>query len=337
MISPDDSSRILQLVACEPCQVLIVDDDEIIRERLQALVEANGYKADTAANAEIALRMLKEENYSILLTDWQMPGMDGVELCRAVRTQITHCYIYLIVFTVRGDRADAVHGLRAGADDYLGKDCASDELLARLEAARRIVLLEKSLRAANERNQRLSITDALTGAFNRRYFTKHLRKELERARRYRHALGLLMLDIDRFKAVNDNLGHQVGDLVLRTAVSEMNSQLRAGCDWLARVGGEEFAVVLPETGSRGAIAVAEKLRTHMATHPIKTPEGDVSISISLGVGAIEDLQTVTQITDSDFMSIVDAALYKSKESGRNRCTLADVRKPSSGQESRSAS
>ncbi|MGH8264129.1 MAG: diguanylate cyclase [Steroidobacterales bacterium] len=337
MISPDDSSRILQLVACEPCRVLIVDDDEAIRERLHALVDANGYKAETAPSAEVALRMLKDENYSILLTDWQMPGMDGVELCRAVRTQISHCYIYLIVFTVRGDRADAVHGLRAGADDYLGKDCASDELLARLEAARRIVLLEKSLRAANERNQRLSITDALTGAFNRRYFTKHLRKELERARRYRHALGLLMLDIDRFKAVNDNLGHQVGDLVLRTAVTEFNSQLRSGCDWLARVGGEEFAVVLPETGSRGALAVAEKLRLHMAGHPIKTPEGDVSISISLGVGAIEDVQTVTQITDSEFMSIVDAALYQSKEAGRNRWTLADVRKPGSAHESRSAS
>src|SRR6266850_135750 len=268
MISPDDSSRILQLVACEPCQVLIVDDDEIVRERLRALVEANGFKADTADSGAAALAMLKEDDYSILLTDWHMPGMDGVELCRSVRTQISHCYVYLIVFTVRGERADAVHGLRAGADDYIGKDCASDELLARLEAARRIVLLEKSLRAANERNQRLSITDSLTGAFNRRYFTKHLRKELERARRYRHSLALVMLDVDRYKEVNDSFGHQAGDEVLRTVVAMVSSDLRSGCDWIARLGGEEFAIVLPETGVAGALAVAEKVRSRIASRPL---------------------------------------------------------------------
>lgn len=337
MISPDDSSRILQLVACEPCHVLIVDDDEIIRERLRLLVEANGFKADTADSADTALEMLKEEEYSILMTDWQMPGMNGVELCRAVRTQISHCYIYLIVFTVRGDRANAVQGLRAGADDYIGKDCASDELLARLEAARRIVLLEKSLRAANERNQRLSVTDPLTGAFNRRYFTKHLRKELERARRYRHALGLLMLDVDRFKNVNDRLGHQCGDEVLRSVVSQVSSQLRSGCDWLARLGGEEFAVVLPETGASGSVAVAEKLRALVAGTAIRTKDGPVTVTISLGVGAVEDPLTASEITDSEFMSIVDAALYRSKDGGRNRWTLGEVRKPKAAEESRSVS
>jgi two-component system cell cycle response regulator len=337
MISVDDTSRILQLVACEPCQVLVVDDDEIVRERLRALVEANGYKADTVSNAPAALELLKEEDYSILLTDWQMPGMDGVELCRAVRTQVSHCYVYLIVFTVRGERADGVQGLRAGADDYIGKDCASDELLARLEAARRIVLLEKSLRAANERNQRLSITDPLTGAFNRRYFTKHLRKELERARRYRHPLGLVMLDIDRFKEVNDSFGHQVGDEVLRAVVATTSGELRSSCDWIARLGGEEFALVLPETSISGALAVAEKVRTRIAGRPLKTAAGQIALTVSLGAGAVEDAQTAATITESDFLSAVDSALYRAKESGRNRWTLADVRKSKTGKASKTAS
>ena len=178
-------------------------------------------------------------------------------------------------------------GLAAGADDYVLKGAPIEEILARVEIGRRITHVEQSLRTSNRENRRLATTDPLTGANNLRYLMKHLPRELARCRRYQHPLAILSCDIDSFKLVNDQFGHQSGDLVLQAFVQRSTSCLRRASDWLARIGGDEFVIVLPETSRLGATSVARKLRRQLASQPVPTNTGLVSFMASVGVTAFE--------------------------------------------------
>ena len=198
-----------------------------------------------------------------MITDWEMPEMDGIALCRELRATPGKGYIYTILLTARDAIEHVVTGLQSGADDYLTKPVIEPELIARLSTGRRIVTLERSLRTANEENRRLSITDPLTGAFNRRYLTEQLPREIERAARYGRQLATVMCDVDHFKRINDTQGHQVGDEVLKWFVAQLQSGVRSR-DWVARYGGEEFVVVLPETNVANAGIGAEHLRKQIS-------------------------------------------------------------------------
>jgi diguanylate cyclase (GGDEF)-like protein len=262
--------------------------------------------------------------YPFLVTDWEMPEMDGIELCKAVRNLQLDGYVYALLLTARNAKEHIIAGLEAGADDYLVKPVHEPELIARLNTGRRILALEHSLRAANERNRILSITDPLTGAFNRRYMMDQLPRELERCRRYGNPLSVIMCDVDHFKQVNDVKGHSAGDDVLQQFVARMQRSIRANSDWVARLGGEEFLIVLPETGFRGAMFVAEKIRAIMTSTPFMTREGDVSATSSFGVASTEahgpDLATKSET----LIRAADQCLYASKQSGRNRVTGVEI-------------
>jgi PleD family two-component response regulator len=240
-------------------RVLLVDDEPTQRLITARLLKRAGFQVDTAENGKEALARIAENSYPLLITDWEMPEMDGVALCRAVRSANLDGYVYTILLTSRDAIEHLVAGLQAGADDYLTKPVLEPELLARLNTGKRIVNLERSLRAANDENRRLSITDPLTGAFNRRYLMEKLPSEVERSVRYAHNLSLLMCDVDHFKRINDNHGHQVGDEVLKRVVEIVKGKVR-NTDWVARYGGEEFVIVLPETPYSSALKVAETLR-----------------------------------------------------------------------------
>ena len=213
-----------------------------------------------------------------MITDWEMPEMDGIALCSALRSCTGQGYIYTILLTARDAIEHVVTGLQAGADDYLTKPVIEPELIARLNTGKRIVTLERSLRAANEENRRLSITDPLTGAYNRRYLMEQLPREIERARALRpparrdHVRRRLT---SRRSTIRH--GHQVGDEVLKWFVAPAADGVRA-CDWVARYGGEEFVVVLPETNVANAATAAEHLRAQIAAAPFVTgrrrPSGD---------------------------------------------------------------
>jgi two-component system, cell cycle response regulator len=319
-----DTSVILRLDPLPTCRVLVVDDDELIRNHLAELLRHGGYEVICAGSGVEALRALDATPCQIVLTDWRMPEMDGLSLCRALRARDNETYVYVVVLTVCANRADVVRGLAAGADDYIVKGASTEELLARVDVGRRITRLEHSLRASNRENRRLSVTDPLTGARNRRYLTKYLPRELERCRRYDHSIAILSCDIDRFKQINDKYGHEAGDEVLQAFVNRSSGCLRESTDWIARVGGEEFMVVLPETSLSGASNVAAKLRHALSSQPIPTCSGSLIVTVSIGVSALENAAELSSVPVVEFLRAADRGLYLSKTHGRDRATAASA-------------
>src|SRR5271156_1035391 len=250
-----DPGVVTDLTQDRSAAILLAEDDPVTRMLMTRFLKKAGYEVDAVADGTDALEHMTQRYYPFLVTDWEMPQMDGIELCKAVRNLQLDGYVYALLLTARNAKEHIIAGLEAGADDYLIKPVHEPELIARLNTGRRILALEHSLRAANERNRILSITDALTGAFNRRYMTEQLPREIERCRRYAYPVAVIMCDVDHFKQVNDVRGHAAGDEVLQQFAARMQRSIRANSDWVARLGGEEFLIVLPETGYEGAIFV----------------------------------------------------------------------------------
>src|SRR6201986_71926 len=244
-----------------------------------------GYEVDAVEHGVAALDKMTQRYYPMLVTDWEMPEMDGIALCKAVRNMQLDGYFYALLLTARDAKEHIIAGLEAGADDYLVKPVHEAELLARLNAGRRILALEYSLRVANQRNRILSITDALTGAYNRRYLMEQLPREFERCRRYAYPLSVLMCDLDHFKEVNDVRGHATGDDVLQQFAARAQKSIRSNSDWIARYGGEEFLIVLPETEFKDGMFVAEKNRTLIGSAPFNPRTGDTPVTASFGAAS----------------------------------------------------
>ena len=303
-----------------PLRVLLVEDEPTQRLTLERLLTRAGYDVKTANDGAEALAMIKTEQFPLVLTDWEMPGLDGVTLCRLVR-QAQLPSIYILLLTSHGAVTHAVEGLRAGANDFIRKPADASELLARLEVGRRVVHLEQSLREANAQIERMSVTDPLLGIFNRRYLHYKLREEIARARRYQRPLAVLMADLDKFKTINDQHGHHAGDVVLQHMVALASSVLRQPVDWIARYGGEEFVIVLPETQAPEAVAVAEKIRCLYAATPAVLPSGEVCVTASFGVAMLDDATSLDEVGDH-LLREADRALYQSKNGGRDRVTCA---------------
>jgi len=320
----NDTTVSRQLLQPWRCRVLVVDDDELARARLAALLRLAGYDVLTAASGEEALRTMRTTHCPIVLTDWQMPDMDGLALCRALRLRDKQAYVYVLMLTVRNSQRDTLTGLAAGADDYLVKGAAPSEILARINVGRRITRLEQSLRAINRENGRLAVTDALTVAHNRRYLMKYLPREVERSRRYCRPLAVLSCDIDRFKAINDRFGHEAGDQVLQEFVRRATSRIRQAVDWIARLGGDEFVIVLPETTLHGADCFAKKLCQVLASQPILTVAGPLTVTASIGVTAAEMPRDFARVSALELLRVADHFLYLSKSLGRDRASSASV-------------
>jgi diguanylate cyclase (GGDEF)-like protein len=304
--------------------ILLAEDDPVTRMLMTRFLKKAGYDVRAVGDGNEALELMTRHYYPILVTDWEMPGMDGIDLCKAVRNLRLDGYVYALLLTARNAKEHIIAGLEAGADDYLIKPVHEPELVARLNTGRRILALEHSLRFANERNRILSITDALTGAFNRRYLMDQLPRELERCRRYGTPLSVIMCDIDHFKLVNDVKGHAAGDDVLQQFAARIQKSIRDTSDWLARLGGEEFLIVLPETGYAGALLVAEKIREVVSASAFMTRGGDVQVSASFGSASTPAQGPDLTLKVEVFLRTADECLYRSKEAGRNRTTAMEI-------------
>jgi len=281
-----DAERGQQSPARRPCRVLVVDDDDLVRTRLAGLLSAAHFDVETVGTGTEALRVLNATHCHVVLTDWQMPDMDGLALCRRVRLRIQESYIYVLMLTVRNAEGDMLAGLAAGADDYIVKGSAIEEILARLEIGRRISQHENSMRGSNRENRCLSHADPLTGAYNIAYLVQHLPRELARSQRHGHSMAVLNCKIDGFRVIAEQFGEEVGALLLRAFVARADGCIR-NTDWLARTGEAEFMLVFPETPCKGAHHVAQKLRQLFALHPLLTPAGPIAFTLSIEVTAVD--------------------------------------------------
>lgn len=309
--------------------ILVAEDDPIARKILEKTLIKEGHEVVSVENGRKAFDLFKERFFPIILTDWMMPEMNGIELCRAVRNHQASGYVFIILLTSKDSKDDIVTGLNSGADDYVSKPFNPPELKARIKTCMRILELEKSLKQANENIRILSITDPLTKCYNRGYITERLPQEIQRARRYKRALSMILCDIDHFKKINDGHGHQVGDQVLIEFVHSINKAIRQDVDWIARYGGEEFLIVLPETHPENACILADRLRSTISAHNFVFQEKAIHITSSFGISGFNSATPDENISPEAMINIADKCLYQCKLEGRNRVKAGYVDKDQS--------
>ena len=308
-------------------QVLVVDDSAVYRKLIGDHLHSWDFGVTLAETGYEAWRVLQQPQApKLILLDWVLPDLDGIELCQRIRrARSTGQYVYIILLTSKEGRQNMLDAMQAGADDYLVKPFDESELKARLLVGKRILDLQDELVAARESMRHAATHDSLTGLLNRAEILGMLERELERGRRERRPLALILADIDHFKKVNDTHGHPFGDEALREIGQRMRSRLRV-YDGVGRYGGEEFLLVLPACDLEAAIQRANELREMIAGTPVKSGEVETTITISLGV-AISGCDGVKEA--ETLLNRADRAMYAAKENGRNRVehVAAARRKP----------
>lgn len=300
-------------------KVLVADDDLISRGLVKALLLKWGYEVTEVNDGNTAWNVLQQKDSPrLVLLDWMMPGLDGVELCRRLRGSVGSGYHYVILLTSRDSKADVISGLNAGADDYIIKPFISQELEVRLRAGCRILKLQRSLEEALETQRYQATHDSLTRLLNHGEIFKVLEKELCRASRQGTPLAVLMGDLDHFKKVNDTYGHLAGDAVLVEVAARMQNSIRL-YDAVGRYGGEEFLFVLPGCRLDEALLIAGRILAGIREQPVGFRGIPIDVTISLGVAARADGGQPQAI---DLVQAADAALYRAKLNGRNRAEPA---------------
>jgi diguanylate cyclase (GGDEF)-like protein len=311
--------------AQEPVRVLVVDDLPDNVEILRARLESRGYVVATAADGEEALNSVRADPPQLILCDVMMPGIDGYEVARRIKRDESLPFIPIILVTALSETEHIVQGLNTGADDYIAKPYHFQELEARVRAMLRIKRLQdeldlknRELEVANHRLKKLSITDGLTELFNHRHVHELLRDEFERSRRSEEPLAVVMIDLDRFKAVNDTYGHPTGDVVLYETARILKETARE-IDMVGRYGGEEFIAILPNTDEEEGARFAERVRAAVEAHVFKDEDTELRMTGSSGVASFpaEGVET-----PEDLLKNADEALYAAKEGGRNRVVRA---------------
>lgn len=309
----------------EETRILVVDDHPDNVEIIDARLSSRGYQIDTATNGQEALDKVQENPPHLILCDVMMPVMDGYEVSRRIKGDEALPFIPIILVTARDSTQDKVEGLEAGADDYLTKPINFPELEARVRSMLRIKRLQdeldeknRELELANKRLRKLSITDGLTELFNHRHIHQLLREEFERSRRTGEPMAVAMLDLDRFKQVNDTYGHPTGDVILYETAQILKETARE-IDMVGRYGGEEFIVILPDTDEDAAAKFAERVRGQVAEHVYRDETTEVRMTVSSGVASFPEAAVEEEET---LLKRADEALYRAKESGRNRVVRA---------------
>jgi diguanylate cyclase (GGDEF)-like protein len=295
-------------------KILIADDDRISCKLLSSLLTKWGYEVDVAYNGDDALReLLKPEAPRLAILDWMMPGLDGIDVIRKLRANHNESYTYTLLLTSKEQKEDLLQGLDAGADDYLKKPFDAQELRARLRIGGRILELERRLVCALESAEYKATHDFLSGVYNRAAITELLSREASRCKRSGQKITVMMVDVDRFKTINDTYGHAAGDEVIKELTRRISSVLRT-YDAVGRLGGEEFLVLTPNCALNEAMAVAERLRQCVENEKMVAGELSIPVTVSVGVSAVGegpgDVKTAVENADS--------ALYAAKKNGRNR-------------------
>jgi len=307
-------------------RILVVDDHEDNIELLRARLEARGYEIHAASDGQAALDQVERIIPDLILLDVMMPKMDGMEVVRRLKADKNLPFIPVIMQTALDTTANKVEGLDAGADDYITKPINFAELEAKVNALLRIKSLETELRdrknelsVLNDKLTRISLTDGLTEIDNRRCLETRLHEMWQHSVRLHEPIALIMCDIDKFKSVNDNYGHQAGDSVLKEVARLLKEEARE-IDRVGRYGGEEFLLILPGTVLDAAVTFAERLREKVEGHTFRYTGGTLRRTISCGVAASPHPRVKDQ---EALLKAADEALYVAKETGRNRVVRFD--------------
>lgn len=295
-------------------KILIAEDDTISRRLLESFLRKWGYDVLVASDGAEAWEAMHEpEAPNLVISDWMMPNMDGLELCGNIRAMEKSGYTYFIILTAKGRKEDVIEGLEAGADDFLIKPFDQEELKYRVKIGERIIRLE-------HRILELAGTDALTGVLNRRAFIERTEMEIHRLQRASRPLSLILTDIDYFKKVNDTYGHQLGDLVLQRFSEELSESVRP-YDFVGRYGGEEFVICLPDANGLQSRSIAERMRKKVEEMKIIPPDDPQSSNITASFG-VASYRLESEDSLDSLTGRADKAMYRAKRGGRNRVCVA---------------
>ncbi len=299
--------------------VLVAEDDTISSKMLENNLLGWGYRVVLAKRGEEAWLALQDPALRMAILDWMMPGMDGPEICARIRRRKKYKYTYVIMLSAKDRKQDIIAGLSAGADDYMAKPVNFLELRARLQTGRRIIDLEDRLLATQKLLKDLASRDSLTRLWNRAETVRFLKEESDRSRRERKSVGVIMIDIDSFKAINDRLGHDAGDQALLRVVSRVTRSVRSS-DKVGRYGGDEIIVILPDCDAARIHKIAERLRTAVGKRPMRCGGRLLTATISAGCAV------ATETADArTLIRRADAALFLAKGMGRNYVVVDGVR------------
>jgi two-component system cell cycle response regulator len=298
-------------------KILIADDDLTSRSIMTAVLTKCGFDPVIAEDGRAAWDLLQRPDAPrLILLDWSMPGMDGVEICRRLRDDGVPDPPYIVLVTARGKKSDIVAGLEAGANDYVAKPYDNEELLARIRVGQRMLEMQSKLMEARDAMEHQATHDFLTGVFNRRAIRDRLKQEMARTGRERGRLSIGMFDIDHFKNINDTFGHQAGDEALVAFTRRLEGGLRE-YDCLGRYGGEEFLVIAPGSVGSKSESLYERLLARISGAEFATNAGSVSLTVSIGVAPGTGRSTVDAL-----LAAADSALYQAKAGGRNQVAYA---------------
>lgn len=311
-------------------RILLVDDDRSIQLLYKTLLEKAGHNVTTASNGKEALKQVQSNPPQLIISDWMMPEMDGIEFCRELRKNPEWHKIYLFIVTAQESTDKLVEAFEAGVDDYLTKPINPKVLAARLRAGQRIVQMQEGqeedrrqlrqfadeLAQSNKRLQELALTDALTGLPNRRYGLERLEQEWAVASRGDRQVCCMMIDIDHFKSINDTYGHHLGDEALKM-VSDSLRQIARKQDVVCRLGGEEFLILCPNTDDKAGLNYAERIRLHVAAQQLNTPDKAIRLTVSIGLASNPNCASAEAM-----LHLADERLYAAKAAGRNRTIAA---------------
>jgi len=296
-------------------KILIADDSIVSRHLLDATLRKWGYEVVLASDGTEAWEIMQSKNAPPLaILDWMMPEMTGVEVCRRVRQQAREPYTYILLLTSKNLKEDLIEGMEAGADDYITKPFDQHELKVRLRAGTRVVDLQQQLLAAREALREQATKDSLTGIWNRSSIVEQLQRELARSSRELLPVGLVMVDLDHFKSMNDTHGHFAGDAVLREAARRMQDSIRQ-YDSIGRYGGEEFLILLPNCDEESTHRQAERMRGQLAQAPVGEFEDSFTLTASFGATCASAGYPASV---EGLIRRADEAMYLAKKHGRNR-------------------
>jgi len=299
-------------------KALIADDSAIYRRLVERALSVEACSVAVAKSGEEALAIFERERPSLVITDWEMPDLTGIELCQRIRSTADGPYTYIIILTSNSQKENVVKGLSAGADDYLTKPFDPDELLARVRVGHRLIDLQRQIEAKNRQLEELALTDPLTGLPNRRAIVSWSSRQISGAARHGFAFWVVLIDLDHFKKVNDTYGHAAGDVALKRFAEILKAHTRHS-DIAGRIGGEEFLQVLTHSTEEGVRTVVERIREQFAAEKFEFGGPPATITASFGVAGFLGGKDAPQF--SEMVSLADAALYRAKHLGRNRVEI----------------